>query len=400
MRLTALSNRFMLVLLLACASVAYAPVAFSPAAHAEDTMHPGFRTLGLWLPETDEHIDIAIWYPSTRAPSDIQINEWSLSVARNGKPIPGRFPLIILSHGTAGSRFSHNDTAAALASSGFVVVAPTHPGDNLNDTSRIFTATQMEDRPRQVSQVIDHILRDPASIEQIDPNRIGMVGFGVGGSTALQLAGASPDGSKWGDYCAQASPSDPYCTPWAAARLSTMSRKLGSLPQRTDPRIRVVVAVAPAYGMFFSPKSLSGVRLPVFILKAENDEVNRAPFHADALRAALPATPEFSVLAKANHFSLMAACSPAMEEALPEICSTAPEKREAVHANLNAQVTRFLLSHIGDASAFPDSTPAPVPAVVPAPAVPSDQTVQTPEAQANGTRAKGNRKQRSVKPHP
>lgn len=342
---------------------------------ASANMHPGFKTMGLWLAETDERVDVAIWYPSIRVPSELRIYEWTLEVARNGKPVEGRFPLVLLSHGTGGSRFSHHDTAAELAANGFVVAAITHPGDNIDDASALFTLRQLMNRPRQISQLLDHLLRDPATMDMIDPGRIAVAGFGVGGTTALMLAGAIPDSAGWGSYCAKASQGDPYCSPWARARLDTLSDDLKSLktpPLMRDARIRTAIAVAPSYGMLFSREGMGGVGIPVGIIKAGQDEVNRAPFHADAIRSALVSPPEFAILSEADHFSLMAACPPQLEGILPEVCGgVTPETRESIHITLNGHLLRFLVTHLGNTPAFfpveqPQPTPPPAAEVRPA----------------------------------
>ncbi len=343
--------------------------------HATANMHPGFKTMGLWLPETDERMDVAVWYPSIRVPSEFRIYEWTLEVARNGKPVPGRFPLILLSHGTGGSRFSHHDTAGELGANGFVVAGITQPGENIGGASALFTLRQLVQRPRQVSQLLDHLLRDPAMLEMIDPGRIAAVGFGVGGTTALMLAGGIPDGAGWTDYCERASQGDPYCSPWARARLDALRddlKSLKTLPVLRDTRVRAAVAVAPAYGMLFSRSSMSAVNIPVSIIKAGQDEVNRAPFHADAIRSALTPSPEFAILAEADHFSLMAACPPQLEGILPEVCGgVSPETRERIHMTLNGHLLRFLVTHLGNTPAFfpveePQPAPPPTPEVQPA----------------------------------
>ncbi|WP_243838393.1 alpha/beta hydrolase family protein, partial [Nitratidesulfovibrio liaohensis] len=196
---------------------------------------PGFRTMGIWIPETGERLDVAVWYPSVRAPSEIHLGDWTLDVARGGKEVPGRFPLLVISHCTAGSRLAHHDTAEALARAGFVVAAPTHPGDNSNDTSSLFLPEQLTARPRHVSTTISRLLRTPETAPMIDPARIGVIGFGTGGATALLLAGARPDGTRYASYCERTTPGDPYCTKWASERLARLPDTLRPLqPGATD----------------------------------------------------------------------------------------------------------------------------------------------------------------------
>lgn len=339
-----------------------------------DAYQPGFRTLGIWIPKSGERLDVAVWYPSIRAPSEIHLGDWTLDVARGGKEAPGRFPLLVISHCTAGSRLSHHDTAEALARVGFVVAAPTHPGDNSNDTSLLFLPDQLTARPRHISTTISRLLRARETAAMIDPTRIGIIGFGTGGATALLLAGARPDGGGYAGYCDRTPPGDPYCTGWASERLARLPETLrppqpgttdsasGDSAPMGDSRIRAAALVAPGYGMLFPHTALTRVTIPVTILKADNDEVNRAPLHADALRAALPRPPEFTVLADADHYALMAACPPAVREELPELCGGVDEgTRHAIHRRLNALLARFFLATLGEAGPFP-TTPEPEPA--------------------------------------
>ncbi|WMW66730.1 dienelactone hydrolase family protein [Nitratidesulfovibrio liaohensis] len=394
---------------------AFLPTVKEARADEPASYQPGFRTMGIWIPETGERLDVAVWYPSVRAPSEIHLGDWTLDVARGGKEVPGRFPLLVISHCTAGSRLAHHDTAEALARAGFVVAAPTHPGDNSNDTSSLFLPEQLTARPRHVSTTISRLLRTPETAPMIDPARIGVIGFGTGGATALLLAGARPDGTRYASYCERTTPGDPYCTKWASERLARLPDTLRPLqpgatdvdlptaptgshatqgasgspasppPQTTmaDARVRAVALVAPGYGMLFPRASLSGVTVPVAILKADDDEVNRAPLHADALRAALPRPPEFSVLAGADHYALMAACPPTLQRDLPELCGGVDEDtRQSIHRTLNARLVRFFLSTLGEAG---PPLPAPLPE-------PEPQVQQAPPPAVNATAPKSKAK--------
>lgn len=394
----------------------FLPIAKDARADESASYQPGFRTMGIWIPETGERLDVAVWYPSVRAPSEIHLGDWTLDVARGGKEVPGRFPLLVISHCTAGSRLAHHDTAEALARAGFVVAAPTHPGDNSNDTSSLFLPEQLTARPRHISTTISRLLRAPETAPMIDPTRIGVIGFGTGGATALLLAGARPDGGRYAGYCERTTPGDPYCTKWASERLARLPEALRPLqsgpgatesavppatpfppsqtsqpsqaPQAsmTDVRVRAVALVAPGYGMLFPHASLTGVTVPVAILKADEDEVNRAPLHADALRAALPRPPEFTVLAGADHYALMAACPPTLQRDLPELCGGVDEDtRQTIHRILNARLVRFFLSTLGEAG-------PPLPAPPPEPEPQALQVQQPPLPATNATSAKSKAK--------
>ena len=127
---------------------------------AENGYNPGFRTLGFWQQESGIRVDVNVWYPSVRAPRSLSYAPWTIRGARNGKPVPGRFPLILLSHPSSGTRFSFHDTAAALAARGFVVAAPTHPRDCMANMDHLFLWEQLKNRALELSATMDLLLAD------------------------------------------------------------------------------------------------------------------------------------------------------------------------------------------------------------------------------------------------
>jgi predicted dienelactone hydrolase len=147
-------------------------------ARADEPYQPGFRTLGSWSTAEGLRLDVNVWYPSTRQARDLSYPPWEFSAARGGKPAEGRFPLLLLSHGTAGTRFSYHDTASWLASRGFVVAAPTHARDNMDNMDDLFSWRQLDARVRELYGVIDLLLADPETAPSVDAERIGVLGFG------------------------------------------------------------------------------------------------------------------------------------------------------------------------------------------------------------------------------
>lgn len=179
----------------------------------------GLRTFGVWEPDTGERFDFAVWYPS-RVPSSENILEgWIVNAGKRGRIVQGFFPVVLLSHDTAGGRFAHNDIAEALASGGMIVVAPTHSGDNQNSSSGLYKAETLRARPLNMLRALETVLASPDFAPHADESRIGVLGFGAGAVTAMQLAGAEPDFSGIGGYCLNVSVPDAYCAPWGEQRL-------------------------------------------------------------------------------------------------------------------------------------------------------------------------------------
>lgn len=355
---------------------------------AAESFHPGFKTLGIWMPEKNLRLDINVWYPSVRLPFEVNYSPWSFQAARNGKEVPGRFPLLLLSHDSSGTRFSYHETAAYLARSGFVVAAPTHDGDNMDDMSKLFTLEQLTDRARQLGATLDTVLSQPSIASSIDPNRVGVIGFGIGGTAALLIGGALPDGTGWAAYCSRVGAADAYCSDWAASR---MARLVAELPLKTSPadaRVKAVAAVAPGYGMLFSRESMRYFYPPLLLIRAGKDAINRSPLHADAILAALSRAAEFRTLDQADATSLMSACPPELQQDLPELCGDlSPEERRRIHGRLNPMLARFFLGTLGDPGKLPQIPPPPN--LTPPPPVPA--AVQTPAPQQNKKKRRSRR---------
>jgi len=344
------SKKTLLPLLCLFLSVCCLAAAGRALAAANLNARVGFKTLGLWQAHSKTRADLAVWYPAGRAPSELRYGPWTIKAARNAKELPGRFPLVVVSHDSPGTRFSHHGSAETLAKNGFVVATLTHHGDNMDDMSHLFTLEQIRSRTAQIRAALDTLLSHPETRGFIDSRRIGVVGFGAGGTVALLLGGAHLDGTNWPAYCGKAEADDPYCSPWASSRMSALVASLPLPPPLTDARVKAVAAIAPAYGMLFTEASLADLRIPTLILRAENDRINRAPLHADAIRNSMPQAPDYAVIAGADSSSLMAACPPSVLRDLPELCSRVnAEKRAHIHQQLNTFLNRFLLERLGAA---------------------------------------------------
>ena len=367
-------------------------------AYASD-LQPGFRTLGVWEPEKKLRLNLAVWYPVKRTPFLVDYGEWTFRAARNAPPVPGRHPLIVLSHDSAGSRFSLHELGAALARNGFVAVAATHPGDNIEDMSALFTLPHLAGRAADISATIDVLLENQTTEPMLDPQRIGVLGVGPGGTAALLVAGGRLDASDWPTYCAKAElarqgageelnlPDPLYCAPWSARRMAILAADPGLSANHRDRRVRVAAAVAPWYGMLFTPRSLSRIRIPIMLMAAEKDTVNPVVFHVEAIRKALPTPPAYATLKDADTAALLSPCSQSLSELWPELCMGATEsRRERVQEALADEASRFFLAHLGTPN------PPPLPPEPPEePAQPEQEKVDKQQA-SQPARASGGEK--------
>ena len=112
-------------------------------------------------------------------------------------------PLIVISHGNWGSRFSQGWLALELVKSGYVVLSTSHPG-TVGDDQSVAGRYRLWDRSRDVSFALDEVLRDPKWAALIDEDRIGFVGHSFGGWTGVSLAGGRYDPARQRAFCASA----------------------------------------------------------------------------------------------------------------------------------------------------------------------------------------------------
>ncbi|MDL2316386.1 hypothetical protein LJC59_04825 [Desulfovibrio sp. OttesenSCG-928-A18] len=194
------------------------------------------RSFGVWDKNSGERVDFSVWYPGRAAPREKVQDGWLLDVSRPGRVIPGFYPVVLISHDTASSRFANNDLAVALAEAGMIVIAPTHTGDNQSNTSQLHSVALLRDRPRHLLRALETVLASPDFAPYTDESRIGLLGVGMGSITVMQLAGAEPDFSLLAGYCDFMSDPDAFCAPWTAKRLGAMPAIMQSMEktQGTD----------------------------------------------------------------------------------------------------------------------------------------------------------------------
>ena len=305
-------------------------------AHADSSV--GYQSVS--IPVADgKPIPVAIWYPATVTPVERNIGPFRQTVATDA-PVAGKhLPLVIVSHGTGGSKEGHSDTAWALASAGFVVAAIEHTADNYRDQSR---ATDVGNRPAELRRLIDFMLATSAQRAALDPKRIGAFGHSSGGFSVLALAGGKPDLARVASHCSRQP---------AAFECQMLGRQSSSAPVQTafvtDPRVKVLVVAAPALGYTFAG-GLSAVRQPVQLWRADDDRLLPAPYYADAVRGALPRKPDFRPVPAAGHFDFLAPCSEILVKAAPTICtSNVGFDRVAFHVVFNNEIVKFFRSRLG-----------------------------------------------------
>lgn len=326
--------------------------------HDEQRLH--------WSAPGPRPLHTLLWYP---AEAGLVAQPWQglpfvlAPVARGAAPLAQQLPLVLLSHGTGGSAVAMGWLAEALAAQGYLVAAPNHHGNTAAEaTYRPEAFLSWTDRPRDLTVLLDRLLASPDWGPHIDTRRIAVLGYSLGGYTALAAVGARLDRERlqaWWRDCAEASEAcvlppeiaDRY-GPSDLARLMAQSPRLqahlaGAAGDWRDTRLRAAIAIAPVFGPLYQPISLQALSTPVLLIAADADD------QAPPERTALPVHRAVSGsrlqrLPGATHYSFLSRCLSPVPPGLAAFCSDPPGMpREQVHAEVLRAVLAFLRQRLG-----------------------------------------------------
>lgn len=104
------------------------------------------------------------------------------------EPAPGRFPLVVYSHGVGSSGLERNDALARWARAGYVVLAPTFPL-----SSGSFDVTDLPNQPEDVAFVVETFRSQVQAVDDVLHDRVrtacvALAGHSLGGATSLAAA--------------------------------------------------------------------------------------------------------------------------------------------------------------------------------------------------------------------
>ena len=312
-------------------------------------------------------LDVTIWYPAAATGGEaIKLGDSPLflgATARLDAPIAdGRFPLVLLSHGAglAGRAEALSWLAGPLAQRGFIVAAPTHPGNGGPNRSAAATM-KLWLRPDDISRTLDAVAGSHFFARHLAPSEVGALGLSMGGGTALALAGARFDPRLLAAYC-DADSRNPSLCGWvrqSGVDLHAMDMQDAGR-DHGDARIRFAMAIDPAPVDVFDSGSLPQIGIPVDLVNL--GRTGEIPVTVQAANVAKAiADSRYTVIEDASHFSMFGVCKPgaaaaAVSEGIDDpICSDGTGRsRQAIHAQLVDMVEATFRRRLATvAGAFP-----------------------------------------------
>ncbi|MBN3899571.1 MAG: alpha/beta hydrolase [Nostoc sp. NOS(2021)] len=196
-------------------------------------------------------------------------------------------PVIVISHGLGLDSSNFQYLATHLASYGFAVVVPNHPGSDAKQlhsllnghASEIAEPGEFKDRPLDVTYILNQLEKDNQSDStfkgRLNLQQVGVFGQSLGGYTALALAGAKINFDQLKQDCQPAALQNTWNMSLLlqCRALELSNSKSGKDYNLRDERVKAAIAVNPITSSIFGKAGLSQIKTPVMIVSSSDDTV-------------------------------------------------------------------------------------------------------------------------------
>lgn len=222
-------------------------------------------------------------------------------------------PVVVISHGLGSDRTSYAYLARHLASHGFAVAVPEHPGSGQQQLLALLNgqadnvADQKEfvDRPLDIKFLLDelsqHSQSDSTFQDRLNLRQVSVIGHSFGGYTALALAGARIDFNQLQQDCATNLNDTLNVSLVLQCQALILPRRVYNL---SDSRVKAIIAINPIDSSVLGPSSLSRIQVPTMLLAGSADTVAPALLEQIQPFTWLTAPQRYlTVIEGATHFS-------------------------------------------------------------------------------------------------
>ncbi len=190
-------------------------------------------------------------------------------------------PLIVISHGLGSDRTTFAYLAIHLASYGFAVLVPEHPGSNAQQLQALINgvASEVSEPAEFVNRPLDitFVLNQVESLVNSTPNlrgrlnfqQVGVIGQSFGGYTALAVAGAPINPQQLQANC-QNLENTLDLSLLLQCRATALKQPI---PPLQDRRVKAIIAINPITSAVFGQTSLSQIKVPTMIVSGNADTI-------------------------------------------------------------------------------------------------------------------------------
>lgn len=296
-----------------------------------------------------------VWYPAAAdsIPKELTKGPFQPVIAARDAPVlkqSGRFPVVLLSHGSGGTADKLFWLTDALVNKGFIVVAIDHAGNMTGDNSGK-GLIEVWLRPQELSFALDKVSALTEFKDQLDLSRVAAVGHSAGGTTALLLVGARFSKERFESPVPNChGTKDPYLAVWCK-EIETLDLKSYSAETLTrdygDKRVRVSVALDPGFARSFAPDSLNDVRDKVHLFVADRLSTPFDEIHSKDFLKIL-GTSAAEIVPDSIHMTFLQPCSagvPKDDPELKELCAN-NESKASIQNKVAESIVAFFASKL------------------------------------------------------
>jgi dienelactone hydrolase len=277
----------------------------------------GYQELEWFDEKRQRNLLAVIWYPTQQAEQPITyLAHFHTQASLNAPFVEGKFPLVILSHGSRGHRYNQYYLAEFLARAGYLVIAIEHTGDTAFDDMFSNSQENHIHRINDLLFVYQEITNHPTIGKYIHSQTIAHIGHSFGGLSGYILSGGLSN---------------------------LIPSNLNKIVQSTFQKVlKCIVLLAPALSETVVIQQ-SKLSTPTLLVTAEQDELlGQSPnrylnYYKFVDSICYPNT---------GHFVFLMPCPEQVAIQYPELAYDRGTPRILIHPKLNESIKVFLNNYL------------------------------------------------------
>jgi predicted dienelactone hydrolase len=265
-----------------------------------------------------------------------------------------KIPVIVFSHGLSSRPEDYEQGLQHIASYGYLVIAPQHPGSDIiylkemfeGYHRNIFDIQEFINRPKDISFVLDELERRNSTEfnNRLVLDNVGMAGHSFGGYTTLAIAGATIDFDNLKQDCDRL---------YSGIDISNLLEcRALELPRQAynfrDERVKAVFAANPVNRSIFGKKGLGNVKTPVLLASGSYDPAAPAALEQTASFTFLTVPDKYWMLVEGQAHVNFTKLDAGMQEAIDTTVKFALPKQDLLYSYTFATSVAFFESFIRD----------------------------------------------------